>query len=263
MAMARQQARVKHDRDENGAIVPLWVNVADTLRRRIHNGSDGSDGSDFSDVALSSEFKVSTVVVRQAVQQLVQEGLLIRRRGKGTFLANKPVQGGLDRLPRFVDEWGLQGHRVSIKLIDRRLVAANITVAAGLGIQPGETVCYLRRLRIADDLPVAMDYRYIPADLVADIPDEDFLHEAIWENLRRHKNVTAAESRVIIKAAGASAEVAQHLEVDVGAPVLDYEVQVVDTQGRVVILGTTFYHADRFVYSTKIKEPVGMGSLGG
>lgn len=248
--MAKQQ--IKRDRDESGAVIPLWVNIADVLRRRIERGLGEQD---FSDVSLSNEFKVSTVVVRQAVQQLVQEGLLVRRRGKGTFLANEPVRGGLDALQCFVDEWGLQGHSVRMELIDRRLVAANMTVAAGLGVQPGEIVAYLRRLRLADDLPVAMDYRYMQAELVAGVPDEDFLQESIWRVLLRHKNVTPGESRVTIKAAAATQEVAHYLGVPVGAPVLDHEVQVLDLRGRVLILGSSLYHADRFVYSTKIKEP--------
>jgi len=135
------------------------------------------------------------------------------------------------------------------------LVAANMTVAEGLGVRPGEIVAYLRRLRLADDLPVAMDYRYMRAELVAGIPDEDFLQESIWRVLRRHKNVTPGESRVTLKATGASQEVAHYLGGQVGAPVLDHEVQVLDPRGRVLILGSSLYHADRFVYSTKVKAP--------
>jgi GntR family transcriptional regulator len=248
--MSKAQAR--RTKDEAGASAPRWVAIADVLRKRIESGSDERD---FSDVALANEFKVSTVVVRQAVQQLVQEGLLIRRRGKGTFLANEPLRGGLDALHCFVDEWSLQGHSVHVQLIDRSLVAANMSVAAGLGVEPGQIVSHLRRLRLADNLPVAMDYRYMPAELVAGIPDEDFLQESIWRVLHRHKKVVPGESRVTIKATAATPEVAQYLGVAVGAPVLDHEVQVLDRFNRVLILGSSLYHADRFVYSTKVKEP--------
>lgn len=248
--MSQAQAR-KSRVDPPGAAEPLWVRIADTLRRRIQNGGDDSS---LSDVALANEFKASTAVVRQAVRQLVDEGLLVRRRGKGTFLANQPLHGGLDALECFVDEWQLQGHNVRIELIDCRLIAANMTVAAGLGIQPGESVAFLRRLRYADDLPVAMDYRHIPADLVEGIPEVDFLQESIWRVLRRHKNVDPVETRITIKATGATSEVAEYLGVAVGSPVLDHEVQVIDQRERVMILGSSLYHPDRFVYSTKVRE---------
>ena len=229
---------------------PLWVNVADTLRRRIESG-DNSKG--LSDIALSSEFNVSTVVVRQAVGQLVEEGLLVRQRGKGTFVTKEPLHGGLSALECFFDEWQLQGRRVRVELLDNRIVTASMTVAAGLGVPPGAMVAYLRRLRFADDLPVAVDYRYMPTDLVEGLGEKDFLQEAIWRVLRRYKNVDVAESLVTIKAAAASFEVAKCLEIEVGAPVLDHEVQVLDSKGRVIILGSTLYHAERFVYTTVAK----------
>ena len=91
--------------------------------------------------------------------------------------------------------------------------------------------------------------------MVSGIPDEDFLQESIWRVILRHKNVTPGESRVTLKATGASQEVAHYLDVPVGAPVLDHEVQVLDSRGRVLILGSSLYHADRFVYAINVKEP--------
>jgi GntR family transcriptional regulator len=245
------QQRTKKTADGSAPARPLWVHIADVLRNRIVKGGDDRG---FSDIALASEFKVSTVVVRQAVQQLVQEGLLIRRRGKGTFLAEEPLRGALDTLECFVDEWKLQGHSVRLEILDRRLVAANMTVAAGLGVRPGELVTYLSRLRFADNLPVAVDYRYLPAELVEGILDEDFLQESIWRVLRRCKDADPAETRITIKATSASQEVARYLEIEVGSPVLDHEVQVVSDRGQIMILGSSFYHPDRFVYSTRVQK---------
>ena len=247
--MAGSDATVRKEQKQKAS--PLWVKVADTLRRRIQ--IDG-DSRGLSDIALSNEFNVSTVVIRQAVSKLVEEGLLVRQRGKGTFVTRKePLHGGLSALESFFDEWQLQGRRVRVELLDNRSVAASITVAAGLGVRTGEMVAYLRRLRFADELPVAVDYRWMPMDVVEGVGEQDFLQEAIWRVLRRYKNVDVAESRITIKAAAATAEVARYLEIGVGEPVLDHEVQVVDARGRVVILGSTLYHSERFVYTTTAK----------
>ncbi|MGH7041234.1 MAG: GntR family transcriptional regulator [Acetobacteraceae bacterium] len=242
----------KHAGAGSGSLQPLWVHVANTLRNRLERGGGGA--SSLSDVALANEFKVSTMVVRRAVGQLVEEGLLVRRRGKGTFVANQPLHGSLDAPECLVDEWRLQGHNVRIELIDRRRIAANIAVAAGLGVQPGEAVTYLRRLRYVDDLPVAMDYRHMPDEVVDGIPDEAFLHQSIGQVLRRHKNIDPSEMRTTIKATSATPEVAGYLGVEIGSPILDHEVQVIDQHGRVLILGSSHYHPDRFVYSTRITE---------
>jgi len=248
--MSNAEQKEAKEAKESKKAQPLWVGVADTLRKRIESGNDSKG---LSDIALSNEFNVSTVVIRQAVSQLVEEGLLVRQRGKGTFVTKEPLHGGFNAVNPFFDEWQLQGRQVRVEILDNRLVVASMTVAAGLGVRPGEMVAYLRRLRFADDLPVAVDYRYMPRDLVEDIGESDFQQGAIWQVLRRHKNVEVAESVITIKAAAANAEVAQYLGVEIGAPVLDHEVQVIDLRGRVIILGSSLYHAERFVYTTVAK----------
>lgn len=229
---------------------PRWVGLAAILRERISQGQI-QNVRDLSDIGLANEFKVSTAVVRQAVTQLVEEGLLTRERGKGTFINKEPLEGGL-KLESF-DAWNLQGHTINVELLEARTMAANIAVAAGLGIEVGRPAFYLKRLRSADGLPVALDYRYIPADLVAGIDHVEFQEEAIWRVLQRMKGVQVMESMRTIKASGASQEAADILGVAPGSPVLHHEVQVVDTTSRVTILGTTVYHPDRFVYRTMVK----------
>jgi len=227
-----------------------WITVASILRERIAKG-DIRDGRDLSDIGLANEFQVSTAVVRQAVTQLVEEGLLTRQRGKGTFINKEPLEGGL-KLESF-DAWNLQGHTISVELLEARNVVANITVAAGLGVQVGQPAFYLKRLRCADGLPVALDYRYIPADLATGIDHHEFQEEAIWRVLQRTRGVQMMESMRTIKASAATQEAADILDVPPGSPVLHHEVQVLDTTGRVTILGTTVYHPDRFVYRTMVK----------
>ncbi|VTU45394.1 HTH-type transcriptional repressor YvoA (plasmid) [Variovorax sp. SRS16] len=234
---------------------PLWVSIAAALRERICKGQI-EEGRGLSDIGLANEFKVSTAVVRQSMRKLVEEGLLTRTRGIGTFVNRNPLEGSLtlDRL----DAWDLQGHVTRIEVVECKFVLANITIAAGLGINLGDTVLYLQRLRLADELPVTVDYRYIPSDLATPLDRSAFEEEAVWRVLQRHKGITPAKSLRAIKASGASTEVANLLGLPVGAPVLENEVQVVDSKSRLVILGTSFYHPDRFIYRDEIDATLGL-----
>lgn len=232
-------------------IEPRWLNIAATLRERITNDPNQEEGN-LSDIALANEFKVSTAVIRQAVGQLVEEGLLTRQRGRGTFIRQKPIQSNL-RLENF-SAWAVQGHTVSVEILERRVVAANITLAAGLGLRVGAHLTFLKRLRSSNGLPVAYDHRYIPAELTEGIENSKFEEDAIWSVLSHDKGVHVAESTFTVKAAGATAEAAEMLHVEVGSPVLEYEVKVVDSRGRIVILGTTFCHPDRFVSQTIVRS---------
>ncbi|HEV8502444.1 MAG TPA: UTRA domain-containing protein, partial [Casimicrobiaceae bacterium] len=123
----------------------------------------------------------------------------------------------------------------------------------GLGVPVGETVTYLKRLRLADRAPVALDHRYIPADLMKGIELPHFREEALWRLLSKHKGVNVKEAIFTIKAAGATQDTADALQVPLGSPVLHHESQVFDVNGRVVILGSTLYHPDRFVYQTSVQ----------
>lgn len=235
----------------NAALIPRWAQIADVIRERIAREGLGTTG--LSDAALSEEFGVSPLTVRQAVQQLVNEGLLVRQRGKGTFVAPQAFTGSLDHLEAFMREWSVKGGDVRIELIDRQLIAANISIAAGLGIQAGQIVGYIKRLRRADGQPVAVDYRYIPAVLNVQIEDDDLLHEAIWEIFARKLGLAPKQSNTTIKAAAASDEEAALLELPAGSPVLRREAQLIMADNQIAVAGYSTYHPDRFVYATAIK----------
>lgn len=231
---------------DEGSPKPLWAQLADLLRERIQTGEPTGD---LSDVSLANQFSVSTSTARQAVQVLANEGLLVRRRGIGTIVTAPPIRSELNVFGSFMVEWQLQGRVVRVDLLERRVMAANMAVAAGLAVRPGELVGYNRRVRHADNLPVAVDHRYLPADLDDGLVEEDFLRESLWRAIQERKGVDPSESRVTVRATAAEEEATELLGLKLGAPVLQHELQVLDTDGRIIMYGTSTYHPDRFVYS--------------
>jgi GntR family transcriptional regulator len=206
-------------------------------------------------VALASAYKVSTGTVRQAVRVLAAEGLLTRRRGVGTFVTAAPLRSELNAFGDFMVEWQLQGRRVSVELLERRTMAASMTIAAGLGVPTGELIAYNRRRRLADGLPVAVDHRYIPLELDEGLLDSDFLRESLWRAIQERKGVDPVESRVTVRATGADEEAVDLLGPALNAPALSHELQMLDATGRIIMFGNTTYHPERFVYSS-VRTPV-------
>src|SRR4051812_14677961 len=123
--------------------MPRWAQIAQILRQRI--AEQGSSLTGLSDQSLAREFGVSPLTVRQAVQDLVRSGLVTRHRGKGTFVAGKPVQGSVDHLEAFMSEWRIEGRDVRIEVLERSRMAASIPTAAALQIKPGQMVAFLHR----------------------------------------------------------------------------------------------------------------------
>ena len=231
--------------------LPRWAQISAILRQRVTEHGDRITG--LSDQALAHEFGVSPLTVRQAVQALVNDGLLTRRRGRGTFVVPNPMRGSLDQLEAFMQEWSVQGGAVRIEILERSVVAASIPVAAALDSRAGQPVGFLRRLRYSNDRPVALDYRYIAADLDKQLDNIDLEHEAIWETLERKLGLSARQSNTTIKASTATPQEAGLLDLPLGSPVLNRGLQLLVDGNRVALAGHSIYHPDRFVYATTMK----------
>ncbi len=238
--------------------LPRWAQISAILRQRVTEQGDRITG--LSDQALAREFGVSPLTVRQAVQALVNDGLLTRQRGRGTFVVPKPMRGSLDHLEAFMQEWRVQGGAVRIEILERSVMAASIPVAAALDGRAGQPVGFLRRLRYSNDRPVAIDYRYIPADLDEQLDNADLEHEAIWEALERKLGLSARQSNTTIRASTATPQEARLLELPAGSPVLNRGLQLLVDGNRIALAGHSIYHPDRFVYATTISMTRGSPS---
>jgi GntR family transcriptional regulator len=234
--------------------LPRWAQIAAILRQRI--AEQGAEVTGLSDQALTREFGVSPLTVRQAVQDLVRSGLVTRHRGRGTFVVTKqkPVQGTVDHLEAYLSEWRVKGDDVRIEILERATTAASMAVAAGLQIAPGATVGYVRRLRHADGHPLGIDYRYILVEILSQLDDTDLQRETIWETIESKVGLPTLQSNTTIRAVLASAEEAALLKIPVGSPVLTREIQLIGTSGQPMMTGHSIYHPDRFIYATTIRR---------
>lgn len=230
--------------------LPLWAQIAETLRRRIAQGD--VDPRELSDAALATEFGVSIMTVRQAVQQLVADGLLERQRGKGTFVPRKPVRGPLDVLERNFEDWTFEGGSASARILERTLVAADMSLSAELGVANGTLVGYLKRLRFVGEFPVALDHRYLPAEFNALFSDDELIEHPLFLLLRHKLKQSLKLAHITIRAVSATEEEAEPLDVTVGSPLLDRGIQIVGDDGRVLMTGHSLYHANRFIYTSTL-----------
>ena len=232
--------------------MPLWAQIAAILRERIAVQGPGLTG--LSDQSLVREFGVSPLTVRQAVQDLVRSGLVTRHRGRGTFVAAKPVQGSVDHLDALMSEWRIEGRDVRIEVLERRRVAASIPTAAALSLKPGQIVAFLHRRRCADGHPVGVDYRYFPLELDDRLDDDDVRHETIWEVLENKLGMFNLHANVTIRATSARDEDATLLDIPLRSPVLDRGFQIVAPSGRPILVGHSIYHPERFIHATTVRR---------
>ena len=125
------------------------------LRERTRTGVPGTLLP--SEAELAKQFDVSRMTARQAVQNLAQEGLVIRRRGSGTYIAENPIHRQGSVLFSFTEDMRQRGKSVRSRLLEATLRAATAAEAEALALGEGERVVSIERLRFADDLPLTID----------------------------------------------------------------------------------------------------------
>ncbi len=223
--------------------VPHWRRIELALRERIAVMTPGDALP--SDADLCREFRVSRMTARNAMARLADDGLVVRVSGRGSFVAEPPAHRRADRLLTFSREMERRGRVPASRVLAREIRPSSPAEAAALAIQPSEPVVVLRRLRCADDEPMALETAVLIGPVAATVMAADVergsLHEALaragW-HLRR--------GVATIGAAVATAEDARLFGLRRGDPLLVERRVIADGHGRRVEATESRYPADRY-----------------
>ena len=219
--MSRQPVNGAVSLDRSGP-VPLYHQLKEWLAVRIISGDFGPGDQLPGELELCSRFGLSRGVVRQALSELRQEGLISRERGRGTFVsATKTAEGLIAGLRGLADDTALRGQKVHSTVLLFRETAAGAEVARRLGLEPGEGVVELERLRTVDGEPHVLVVTYLPAARVPGLTAHDLGgSESLYRVLRREYGLTIASGVRRVEAAVADAREAHLLRVHRGDPLL-------------------------------------------
>jgi GntR family transcriptional regulator len=144
------------------SVTPLYLQLAHKLSERISSGIWQPDEALPSERMLSETLEISRVTARKAIDVLCERGLLIRKRGSGTYITPK-LEQPLSRLTNFSEELKQRGFRPGSKWLLRELGPATADEALALGLSPSSEVSRLKRLRMADDVVMAIEITTIPS----------------------------------------------------------------------------------------------------
>ncbi|PSL36552.1 GntR family transcriptional regulator [Labedella gwakjiensis] len=236
------------DLDRTGP-VPLYFQVSSRLEAAIHSGLIPSGARLENEIAIAARLGLSRPTVRRAIQELVDRGLLVRRRGIGTQV----VQGQVTRpveLSSLFEDLTSTGHRPGTVILRHEVRAADETIANQLGVSVGEDIVHLRRQRTTDDVPVAVLENFLPGEF-ADITTAQLETSGLYQVLRA-RGVAIRIAKQKIGARRAQGDEAELLGIDKGHPVLTVERAAFDNAGRVVEIGHHCYRPDMYSFETTL-----------
>ncbi|GAB2501388.1 GntR family transcriptional regulator [Alkalibacterium psychrotolerans] len=210
--------------------IPVYIAMHNKIRQRIVSNEWKKGKKIPSERDLAEEFEVSRMTARQAVSSLVEEGLLERRRGSGTFVASEKVREKLKGIPSFTETIERLGKKPTSKLISYYTKRASESEAEKLQIGQNEMVIIMERLRYADGEPICFEVATLPESVIKSFSKEE-LTQHLYRTLSE-QGFEVARAEQIISATWASEKVADLLQVKRESPILRLK-QVSYTQDNV------------------------------
>ncbi|MET7630584.1 GntR family transcriptional regulator [Streptomyces sp. NBC_01724] len=229
--------------------VPLYYQLSQQLEAAIEQGRLAPGSLLGNEIELAARLGLSRPTVRQAIQSLVDKGLMVRRRGVGTQVVHSQVKRPLE-LSSLYDDLEAAGQRPATRVLCNRIEPATARVAAALGVPEGTDVHLVERLRSAHDEPMALLRNHVPAGLV-DLGTERLEATGLYR-IMRAAGITLHSARQNVGARLATAEEAVQLAEPEGAPLLTMERTTYDDTGRAVEFASHVYRASRYAFDFQL-----------
>jgi DNA-binding GntR family transcriptional regulator len=236
---------------ERSGPIPLYFQISQRLEKAIVEGDLPAGSRLENEVALGERLGLSRPTVRRAIQELVDKGLLVRRRGIGTQVVHGQVTRGVE-LTSLYDDLTQSGKKPSTNLLEMNVMPADAKIATALAIEEGTPILHLRRIRLANNVAFAVMENWLPKDL-ADLKAEDIVEHGLYQ-VMRSRGVTMRVAKQRIGARKATPEEATFLDMEKSSAVLTMDRTAYDNSGRAVELGHHCYRPDLYSFEVTLVE---------
>lgn len=203
---------------------------------------------------LIHQYEVSRIVVRQVLDRLVNEGMIYRQRGRGSFVAERRLEEGLTRIISFTEDMRQRGLTPRTRVLFSGLVSANEDIAEHLGIEAGEELARLERLRLANDEPMSIEVSHMVHNNFPGVLNDDYEQTPLRENLQRKFGVRITSARQVIRAVLATPEQAGLLKTPSRSALLLIERVSFSENNQPVEFLRLYYRGDRYSLYNELRD---------
>lgn len=233
--------------------LPLYQQLLEDIKADINDGKYSTGDKIPSELELADVYGVSRITVRRAVAELCNEGYLVKRQGKGTFVDLPKINRKIPqdaKVLSFSKACDMSGMKPGAKTLFTEICPARLDECKFFGLSKDSNVVYLQRVHTADGDPLLLENNFLPCPEFAGLVDEDLTDKSLFEVLhKKYKRSPVARDGISIEVSRASHELAKILNVSLGDPLFYITVHFLDEKGAPICIGRQYFVASRFVFN--------------
>jgi GntR family transcriptional regulator len=234
--------------------LPRYYQLKEIMRDRIRSGEWKPGDLIPSERELGEQYGISRMTARQAITDLVNEGLFYREQGKGTFVSQRKITQQLIHLTGFTEDIRARGQRPSTKVLSAEMALADETTAEKLRIPPGALIFRLQRLRLADGEPLAIELSQISFKGCERLLEDDLENNSLYRILETKYCMPLMEADQELEAGLASSEETQLLKISAGSPVLFTRRTTYTERNQPIEYAKAVYCGNKYTFYTHMKR---------
>lgn len=239
---------------DTNSLKPLYIQLEAEIRQALREKKYLPGDRLPSEEKLCEQYQVSRITVRKAIQQLTDQHILEKHRGKGTFVSTPSRSVDLKEQSGFTNYLSAIGHKSHHLLLKKELQPFDDFLCETLSLQPNEPVCYVQRLIFEDDSPLALDEIYISSLTYPDFLDRITGDISFYELLTNYYNVSRGESVCEIAVRIANAEQASILHCQAGDPLFLLQKTCFAVDGTPIHYSRSLVRGDRISYTIRTQN---------
>lgn len=233
---------------------PIYFQISEQIREDIRCGKLKPQDMLPPDRVFCEELNVSRMTVKKAIDLLANEGLVVRKKGIGTFVASPKIVQSLYSVTGFTGDNARRGVRVYSQVLAHEVIAAPFEVAEKLNLKPTQKVIRLKRLRFLIDEPVALETSYLNYDRCRRVMDYSFEQESLYRVLSQECHITLESARQTIEVSGSTEDDGLLLRNSIGNPMFYLSRTSYDADGTPIEYVQSVYRTDRYIFEINLEN---------
>ncbi|MGB9803560.1 GntR family transcriptional regulator [Desulfofundulus sp.] len=246
------------DRINRNSFVPPYFQLAQILEQKILSGEFKPGDSLPSENDLGKEYNLSRMTVRKCLSILAERGLISAHPGRGTFVSRPALDRAVFTIEEYHKEISCRGMKPEARLVAVHVLKAPEEAREKLELKADDRVLYFCRLLFADDIPMAIERKYMRFKKGSPILENELQYKAFSEVISMHNEVLPVRSRMVMRPSLVEKEDALMLQVPPGSPVFHLEQYLYASDETVVGWGFFIFRGDRFPLVSEVRPLKGV-----